>query len=185
MKKQKKQLGILILVLALLGGAYALLMRYNRGLEEKEQQEPALLVELEDGSIQKLSYDYEGERYSFYKDGEVWKSQEDPQKNLIQTRLQEMENHMERIEIQDQIDNVTDLSQYGLDEPSRTVQFETGEESYTVCVGDYNSVAGVYYVYQPSQPATVYTVVTSAVGGFDYTLEDLVEEEESSESTAS
>ena len=41
MKKQKKQLGILILVLALLGGAYALLMRYNRGLEEKEQQEPS------------------------------------------------------------------------------------------------------------------------------------------------
>ena len=82
------------------------------------------------------------------------------------------------------IENVTDMSQYGLVDPERTIQYETADRSVIINVGNLNSMTSQYYVAFPSE-MKVYVVATNVVTGFNYTLEDLVEVEETAEETES
>lgn len=79
---------------------------------------------------------------------------------------------MEAVQI---IENASDISQYGLDEPSRRISLETAQAVYTYYVGDYNSMSGIYYVCKPEE-STVYTVEAAAINGLNYTLEDVTED---------
>ena len=81
------------------------------------------------------------------------------------------------------IENVTDMSQYGLADPDRTIQYETADRSVIINVGNLNSMTSQYYIAFPSE-MKVYVVATNVVTGFNYTLDDLVEETtEETEST--
>ena len=81
------------------------------------------------------------------------------------------------------IENVTDMSQYGLANPERTIQYETADRSVIINVGNLNSMTSQYYIAFPSE-MKVYVVTTNVVTGFNYTLDDLVEETtEETEST--
>ena len=82
------------------------------------------------------------------------------------------------------IENVTDMSQYGLADPERTIQYETVDRSVIINVGNLNSMTSQYYIAFPSE-MKVYVVTTNVVTGFNYTLEDLVEVEETTEETES
>ena len=82
------------------------------------------------------------------------------------------------------IENVTDMSQYGLANPERTIQYETADRSVIINVGNLNSMTSQYYIAFPSE-MKVYVVATNVVTGFNYTLEDLVEVEETAEETES
>lgn len=82
------------------------------------------------------------------------------------------------------IENVTDMSQYGLADPESTIQYETADRSVIINVGNLNSMTSQYYVAFPSE-MKVYAVATNVVTGFNYTLEDLVEVEETAEETES
>ena len=81
------------------------------------------------------------------------------------------------------IENVTDMSQYGLADPERTIQYETADRSVIINVGNLNSMTSQYYVAFPSE-MKVYVVATNVVTGFNYTLEDLVEETTEATETA-
>ena len=75
------------------------------------------------------------------------------------------------------------MSQYGLADPERTIQYETADRSVIINVGNLNSMTSQYYIAFPSE-MKVYVVTTNVVAGFNYTLEDLVEETtEETEST--
>ena len=81
------------------------------------------------------------------------------------------------------IENVTDMSQYGLADPERTIQYETADRSVIINVGNLNSMTSQYYIAFPSE-MKVYVVATNVVTGFNYTLDDLVEKTtEETEST--
>lgn len=82
------------------------------------------------------------------------------------------------------IENMTDMSQYGLADPERTIQYETADRSVIINVGNLNSMTSQYYIAFPSE-MKVYVVATNVVTGFNYTLEDLVEVEETAEETES
>jgi len=79
---------------------------------------------------------------------------------------------------------VTDLGQYGLDQPERTITLDTGSASYILYVGDHNTLTGTYYVSIPSE-ARVYVVEQTVITRFNQTYEDVTEEaeEESGEDT--
>ena len=67
------------------------------------------------------------------------------------------------------------MSQYGLADPERTIQYETADRSVIINVGNLNSMTSQYYIAFPSE-MKVYVVTTNVVTGFNYTLDDLVEE---------
>ena len=105
-----------------------------------------------------------------------WVYAADPSLNLTQSRINSMANKFTRVIARQTITNVTDLSQYGLEEPCNVVHCETSQGSYTYNVGDYNSVGSVYYICEPGAD-TVYAVTTSFSSGMDYSLEELLEQE--------
>ncbi len=181
MKKQGRHFIILIVVLAVLVVGYFGLRQYNTRQQEKEaaQVDGEVLVDLAEEDILRFSYVYEDVTYSFERSGEEgeWVSVEDPSLNLTQSRLDNMASKVANVVAKDTITGVTDLSQYGLEEPSNVLHWETADNSYTYYVGEYNSFGTVYYFCEPDSD-TVYTVSSSLVYGFNYSLEDLMEEEE-------
>lgn len=180
MKKQGRHFIILIVVLAVLAAGYFGLRQYNTRQQENEaeQVDGEVLVDIAEEDILRFSYVYEDVTYSFERSGEEgeWISAEDPSLNLAQSKLDNMAGKFASVTAKDTITGVTDLSQYGLEEPSNVLHWETAENSYTYYVGEYNSFGSVYYFCEPDSD-TVYTVSSAQVFGFSYSLEDLIEEE--------
>lgn len=196
MKKQSRHFLILAIVLVALIGGYFGLTQYNSRQQEEEADQSVgeVLVNIARDDILRFSYVYNGETYAFEKTevpvetqeegGDTaepqtesrWIYTEDASLNLMQSRLNTMAGKLTNITAQNIISDVTDMSQYGLQEPSNILHWETEQGNYTYHVGDYNSVAGVYYICEPDS-GIVYTVTGSLGTGFDYSLEDLIEEE--------
>ena len=133
--------------------------------------------------ITSFRYVYEGETYAFEKEDDTWYYTDDHSLNLNQDRIKAMILKVAPLKADQVIGNVTDMSQYGLADPDRTIQYETADRSVIINVGNLNSMTSQYYIAFPSE-MKVYVVATNVVTGFNYTLDDLVEETtEETEST--
>lgn len=178
MKKQRRQMILLLVLLTALIGGFFGLKQYNRVQSELPEEEDSItVVDMNRDDIIKFSYNCEGETYEFVKEEDTWYYAEDKSLNIDQSSIALRTMKMAPLVAEQVIENVTDMTRYGLDEPSKTLQFETATESVILYVGDYNSVSKVYYVCKSSEN-TVYTVLSPNVTVFNYTLEDLIEEEE-------
>ena len=185
MKKQRIQLVILIIVLIVLAGGYFGLKQYNKAQSEKTQDaEGEAIVAANAEDIVKLAYDYEDNNYEYEKEDGTWYYAPNHSLNLTQYRLDNMAETLAGLTAMETIEDVTDMSQYGLDEPSRTLSFETSGESFIFNVGDYNEIAGVYYICRPAA-TTVYAVKSSDITAFNVDVMDMVEEEEESTESGS
>lgn len=183
MKKQKLQLVILVVLLAALAGGYFGLKQYNKAQSEKPQEtEGEVIVSVAAEDITKFSYDYEDNNYAYEKEDGTWYYTLNHSLNLTQYRIENMLSNVAEIVASQVIEGVTDMSQYGLDDSSRTISFETAGESYIFKVGDYNSMASVYYICKPSG-TTVYCVPAMTVNAFNTDVLELVEEEEETSGT--
>lgn len=209
MRKQSRQFIILAVVLIALIGGYIGLTQYNSRQQEQEADlvKGEVLVDISRDDILRFSYMYNGETYAFEKtrisvdsqgDNNTdesmsgsgaaeprtesrWVYTEDTSLNLIQSRLNTMAGKLTSIVAQNVINDVTDMSQYGLESPANVLHWETEQKSYTYHIGDYNSFGNMYYIREPDSD-TVYVVTSSLGTGFDYSVEDLVEEEDSQSS---
>lgn len=176
MKKQKKQLVLLVSVLVLLVAGFLGLKKYNEVQSEKPAEEDIVIVAFDDEDIERFSYDYQGEEYTFEKEDDVWYYTENPSLNLDQQQIKTMLAKIAPLKVEAVIPQVTDKLQYGLAELSgdtTNIRYETASESIVLEVGNYNSIENVYYVAMPSE-TTIYTVLGNVITGFSYTLEDLL-----------
>lgn len=181
MKRQRVQMLILIVVLCALAAAFFGIRQYNKIQAEKpaEEEEQIIVIDAETEKVTAFSYDYEGETCSFEKEGDTWYIAGDHSRNLAQSRMATMLSGVTPLTATQVIDNATDLEQYGLAEPQRTITVETAGASYILYVGDKNELTSSYYVSLPSTD-TVYVVSAVDINRFNYPLEDLIEEEEES-----
>ena len=185
MNKQSKQLLILLIVLVLLVAGFFGLKQYNKVQSEKGEEDTKItVVDVNKDDIVKLSYVYEGQTYTFEKQDGTWYYADDHSLNVTQYKIGNMATMVAPLKAQQVLENVTDMTQYGLAQPERTIQFETADASYIFEVGDYNSVAGVRYICEPSG-TTVYAVDSGVISIFDKSLDDVVEttEETTDEAT--
>ncbi len=181
MKRQRTQLLILVVVLCALGAAFFGIRQYNKIQAQKpvEEEDIISVIDAATEEVTAFSYDYEGETYCFEKEDETWYAAEDHSLNIKQTRITSMLGGVTPLTATQVVENVTDLAQYGLVTPQRTIALETAGASYILYVGDKNELTSSFYVSTPSTD-TVYVVSSSAINRFNYALEDLVEEEEES-----
>ena len=173
----------MLLALVVLAAAFLGIRQYNKNASSttsttEDTQETVLDVNSDD--ITSFSYVYEGETYSFEKEDDTWYYADDHSLNLKQERIKAMILKVAPLKVNQVIENVTDMSQYGLTNPERTIQYETAERSVIINVGNLNSMTSQYYIAFPSE-MTVYAVTTNVVTGFNYTLDDLVETTEETE----
>ena len=176
----------MLLALVVLAAVFLGIRQYNKNIASatsttEDTQETVLDVNSDD--ITSFCYVYEGETYAFEKKDETWYYTDDHSLNLNQDRIKAMILKVAPLKADQVIENVTDMSQYGLADPERTIQYETADRSVIINVGNLNSMTSQYYVAFPSE-MKVYVVATNVVTGFNYTLDDLVEETtEETEST--
>lgn len=176
----------MLLALVLLAAAFLGIRQYNKNASSatsitEDTQETVLDVNSDD--ITSFRYVYEGETYAFEKKDETWYYTDDHSLNLNQDRIKAMILKVAPLKADQVIENVTDMSQYGLADPERTIQYETADRSVIINVGNLNSMTSQYYVAFPSE-MKVYVVATNVVTGFNYTLDDLVEETTEATETA-
>jgi len=185
MKKQKKQLIFLVILLVVLCGAYFGAEAYNKHAEQKEAEAELAgkkyLVQVDAADITAISYDYNEEICSFVKEEEVWVAENDKTLSIKQSSLESMAEKLAVLEVQDVVEGVTDLEQYGLTEPAKTIQFIAGDTEYEILQGTYNPTASVYYVCDASDLSVVYTVQTTALISFNHGMDSLVETAEVTE----
>lgn len=184
-KKQRQMIGMLLALIAL-AAAFLGIRQYNKNAPSaasttEDTQETVLDVNSDD--ITRFCYVYEGETYAFEKEDDTWYYADDHSLNLNQDRIKAMILKVAPLKADQVIENVTDMSQYGLADPERTIQYETADRSVIINVGNLNSMTSQYYIAFPSE-MKVYVVATNVVTGFNYTLEDLVEETTEATETA-
>ena len=186
MKKKQRQMIGMLLALVVLAAAFLGIRQYNKNASSEnstteDTQETVLDVNSND--ITSFRYVYEGETYAFEKEDETWYYADDHSLNLNQDRIKAMILKVAPLKADQVIENVTDMSQYGLADPERTIQYETADRSVIINVGNLNSMTSQYYIAFPSE-MKVYAVTTNVVTGFNYTLDDLVEETTEATETA-
>ena len=186
MKKKQRQMIGMLLALVVLAAVFLGIRQYNKNIASatsttEDTQETVLDVNSDD--ITSFRYVYEGETYAFEKKDETWYYTDDHSLNLNQDRIKAMILKVAPLKADQVIENVTDMSQYGLADPDRTIQYETADRSVIINVGNLNSMTSQYYIAFPSE-MKVYVVATNVVTGFNYTLEDLVEETTEATETA-
>ena len=186
MKKKLRQMIGMLLALVVLAAAFLGIRQYNKNASSEnstteDTQETVLNVNADD--ITSFRYVYEGETYAFEKEDDTWYYADDHSLNLNQDRIKAMILKVAPLKADQVIENVTDMSQYGLADPERTIQYETADRSVIINVGNLNSMTSQYYIAFPSE-MTVYAVTTNVVTGFNYTLDDLVKETTEATETA-
>lgn len=175
MKRQKKQMLALVLLLAVLCGAFFGIRYYNGRQADTQQADSRItIIDMDPEELVRFSYTYEGETYSYEKEDGVWYYAGDHDLKLLQYRTGNLTSGVAPLKTEQIIENVTDMEQYGLKEPQRTITFETASQSYILYVGDRNEVTASYYVCLPSG-TEVYLVDTTAINKFDVTPQELVD----------
>ena len=182
MEKQKEQLLLLagILIVALV--AFLLLSRLPD--EEETEETPAYQVtNLEADLVTKLVYTNENGTITLLKSGDEWQCEEDKSIDIDEDTVETMVGKVASYSSENKMENVEDVSIYGLDQPSLTILVSDGTTSYTMLIGDYNETTYTYYMCLENDMSTVYTTESVTISVFDHTLEDLTAEEESTEET--
>ena len=185
MSRQKRQMIVMIVLLAVLAGAYFGVRQYRKVLANKPAEDTSVTVlsaSAED--LVSFSYILDGEEYAFEKNDDVWYATDDPDRTLIQYKVKAMANALTPLAATQAIEQVTDPEQYGLIEPSLVITANTSEGSFTFYVGDQNDLTGEYYLRADAQDI-VYTVASSKVSSFCYTMDELTETEEEASTEAS
>lgn len=180
MGKQKKQFILLLVLVLLLAAAFLGIRQYNKVQEEKpEETEGEVIIDAQAEDVVKIDFDYEGEEITLEKVDDVWYNSQDHSQAIKQNRPGVILKKVTPLVAEQVIDNVTDLSQYGLTQPSRVISFETAAESYIIYVGDTNEVTGACYISFPSD-TKVYVVDKDTFTFFNADWASLIDTSEES-----
>lgn len=171
MTKSRK---IIVLLVALVGVCVSTfaVSRYQRYKEEiKESGETVLSIETQD--VTKVNWENESGQYSFTKEGEEWKYDDDDLFPVSTEKMEEMLSYFNDFGADFVIENVTDFAQYGLENPVATIHIETSDETYDISLGDYSQIDAERYVSFGGNEA--YLAVHDPMDEFSATSDDLID----------
>ena len=170
---------IMVLVLALLVGTLLGLRTYRESRPlQPEEAEGDVIIDVAYEDVVNLIYEYDGETYHYEKTEDTWYLAEDYGQNVRQYRIKAMLAGVTPLEATQTIGNVTDLSIYGLEEPQRTIIFDTAVQRFQIFVGDSNGLTSSYYIQLKNEPDKVYVVAQSDINSFNFGSGDIIEAEE-------
>lgn len=176
MKKQKIQMCILLAVCGLCVGGYFAISRHE--FEIKEELSEVLVTDFNKDDVTGLTVSGDYELKLVKGDDGVWKEESIPEKTIKQECVNMLLSEIDNITTSETvIEAPEDLSQYGLDEPFRTITAELSDgTSVTLCAGAKSDLLSKYYV-KTESGESVYMVDSYIVEDFAKMPEELVEEE--------
>ena len=201
MKKQKTQMLVLGVLLVLCAAGYLLAARISEKKEAKEQQKEEgeytalsfdqseltqLQITSESGT---LGLSYDGENWSFIEDIDALMSADESEDESSESQTEENTSYevnaskaneisaaLSNLTCTNEITDVSDLSQYGLDEPSATIQITLSDGTeHTVEIGSENTMISCWYI-RADESDVVYTIKESTYELFLQTDKDVAQE---------
>lgn len=184
MTKQKKQLLLLALMLVLAIAVFAIVSRLPEE-EETEETETYTVTDLDEEAVNKLTFTNETGTYTFSRTDDIWSYEGDKTLDIDEEKVEKMISKVAALSSENRMEEVEDLSLYGLDEPEITILVSDGTTSYTLFVGDYNDITYTQYLCLESDMKTVYTTTAYQISSFKNGIDDLIVVEEESETEES
>ena len=173
MKRMTRML-ILIAVLAAVAIGYSLISRLSSGQDNAGASNKEISVASHDSNaVERLEWEYKGERIRLVKENNRWKYAEDGAFPLDLSKVQTMLSAISDIKASRSIDQAGSLSEYGLEEPQCIITVTSGGTEYTYFIGSKNEVTGEYYLYT-GQGDKVYMVNSGLYTAYSKTLLDMV-----------
>lgn len=165
MRRQKKQLMLMFLVLILAIIVLVLVLKVPE--EETNDGTPGYQVtELDKEMINKFSYTNESGMYNLIKQDGEWICEDNRELDIDETVIDQMIGKVAALTSQNRVEQVEDIAQYGLDAPAATILISDGTTGYTILVGGYNDLVGIYYLCLESDMETVYSADSYTVSDF-------------------
>ena len=181
MKKSTKLVSAVV-VLAVLGGVYVGLNTYvtkkesTESSSEEESKTEVYSVKTDD--IKSLEFIIDKKDTVFEKKDDSWVKKDETAFPVNQTTLDSAASALEKVEADRVLENVDDLTEYGLDSPSNSVTVTTDDGTTKFNIGDENTSMNQYYIAKDDEDSTVYVVSSSTVTPFMNSLYDYAQGED-------
>lgn len=175
MRKKNKGILILLAVLILLVAVYFGLRTWNAQQEEKAQEEQeAATVHVTDTSaedIVSLKFNVGNGGLEFSKEDDQWYYTPDKDFPLQQSYPEDMAETVGSITAGRELTDGDSIDAYGLDEPAYTIEYTDADGNTTELL--FGDMTGDDYYVMLNGNDTVYTVNSSVIDPFNYTLDDM------------
>ena len=167
MKKAKK----LYTLLGVLAVFCILTIAVSMYEEKKEEIKTSgeIIFQIERDDVKKISWEYDSTSLSFSRD-EVWVYDEDEAFPVHDDKVTKMLAPFDELRAAFIIENVDDLSTYGLKNPECTITLETESETYEILLGDFSTMDSQRYV--SIGDGNVYLVTEDPMDTYEKTLDD-------------
>lgn len=146
--------------------------------EEKQENirnSGEVVLEVPTDSVSSLSWECGAETLSFHKE-EQWLYDEDEAFPVDEEKISQLLDLFRQLHAAFIIEDVTDYSQYGLDDPVCRILLSAGEENYEITLGDYSTMDSQRYL--SLGDGNVYLVADDPLEYFDISLRDLIDNDE-------
>ena len=180
MKKSTKLVSAVV-VLAVLGGVYVGLNTYvtkEESTESSEEESKTEVYSVKTDDIKSLEFIIDKKDTVFEKKDDSWVKKDETAFPVNQTTLDSAASALEKVEADRVLENVDDLTEYGLDSPSNSVTVTTDDGSTKFNIGDENTSTNQYYIAKDDEDSTVYVVSSSIVTPFMNSLYDYAQGED-------
>lgn len=175
MDRKKKKTIILLVMILLLVVANGVASAWNDKSEKKKEKEAeASKIYLTDaGDITAYSYSDGNQNMSFTKADDTWEYDEDNEIPVNQDTVQSTVDAIRQMEAVRELENPDQLSDYGLDKPSYTIQFQDNDGVTTeILIGN---GAGENYYATVGDSGKVYTISSDFQNYLQFDLTNLVQ----------
>ena len=177
MRKKNKGILILLAVLILLVTVYFGLRTWNAQQEEKAQEEQeAATVHVTDTSaedIVSLKFNVGNGDLEFGKEDDQWYYTPDKDFPLQQSYPEDMAETVGSITADRELTDGDSIDAYGLDEPAYTIEYTDADGNTAELL--FGDMTGDDYYVMLNGNDTVYTVNSSVIDPFNYTLDDMAQ----------
>ncbi|HJD21363.1 MAG TPA: DUF4340 domain-containing protein [Candidatus Gemmiger faecigallinarum] len=172
--KRYKRIIALLAVLAVACVATFAVSRYEAHKEEIQNSDEVIL-EIDPDAVTALSWSYDDTSLSFHKD-ETWQYDGDAAFPVDADKIAGLLDQFSQFGVSFIIENVEDYAQYGLDDPTCTIDLTAGDTSYTIKLGDFSQMDEERYV--DIGDGNVYLVSDDPMDKFEVELSDLIDDDE-------
>lgn len=174
MKKQKRQLMLMLGIFVVVIAAYFMVSTFKKAEAVTSGYE---VVELSAEEVTRLIFTNESGTISLVKDNGIWICDDHKEAELDREKVEQLLRDIAPLSSENLIKDVEDLKIYGLENPAGTIMVSDKDRKHTIFVGDFNDTLGMYYICLEESPNMVYTAQRSAIDSFDVTLEELLVDE--------
>lgn len=181
MKKSTKLVSAVV-VLAVLGGVYVGLNTYVSKEEKTEsssdEESKTEVFSVKTDDIKSLEFIVDKKEVTFEKKDDSWVKKDETAFPVNQTTLDSAASAIKKVEADRVLEDVEDLTEYGLDSPSNTVTVDTADGTTKLNIGDENTSTNQYYISKDDDDSTVYVVAADTVSPFMNSLYDYAQGED-------